>query len=183
MVSFSDSFQWWKHIYPGDDPIDTTKIQGRSLKVSKLKQDWDKAHADFKDYIKNFQPTLIDESDQQVYEELNRKQPSDDSLDFIIDEIERESRKSDAATNKKESSRPGSVFDPNIEGETPEERAEILKKKHDWYHNNTIEDVMAYNGGRWQKAMDYNGGCASKITYMLSLTSTIPSSQQMTTIL
>merc|ERR1711871_467604 len=44
-----DSFQWWKHIYPGDDPIDTTKIQGRSLKVSKLKQDWDKAHADFKD--------------------------------------------------------------------------------------------------------------------------------------
>ena len=140
------------HVYPGDDPIDTTKIQGRTRKVSKLKQDWDKAHADFKDYIKNFKPTLIDESDQEVYEELYQEQPSDDSLNSMIDEIERESRKSGDATNKtndrKGSNRPGSVFDPNIEGKTPEERAEIIKKKHDWYHNNTIEDVMAYNGGR-----------------------------------
>ena len=129
------SILWWQHVYPSGRAIDTSKIAGRNQKINKLKEDWDKAHAQFKEHVKNIVPTEIDVSDEVSHDI--------DDLGPLKDENGNEYACEDEDEDiDKGASEPKSFFDANIHGEDTPYLEELARRTHSHYFTNSIEKAM-----------------------------------------
>ena len=148
-------------MYPGDPIIETGEIQGRSNKSSKLKEEWDKAHAEFKEYAKYLVPQELQiDGEEQVLlrEKLGASRDSDenendstpepqqnDGLNHSTEEVECEDETaSTASTDLTIADR--RVLDPNLVPKSKQDVDEVLQKTKEWYVNNDIDDVMDFKG-------------------------------------